>query len=502
MKLSTFRMFSIPRYLTSAIIVSIGGLLNGLDTGVIGPLTVMPSFLETIGHISASIHGLIISSVLLSATFASLFSGILSDRLGRTRLLAIGSFVFTIGVTMEASASHLAVFLLGRLVAGIGEGLFLSTLVVYICEISPAKYRGPLASMVQLFITIGLMVGYFMCYGTVLVLSAFSWRFPLAIQVGLAALLTVLATFYLPESPRWLTHRGRHVEAEAAWVALQVGDVDRGGDFSDGLHSHPDEGTSSDENLSRWERARGQYHLAVRKLKQIMGPGSRRQALLGIFVMSMQQLSGIDGILYYAPLLFQQAGLSSSKASFFASGVSAILICVSSIPAFLLTDRIGRRASTLYGGMVLATVMATIGSLYASGSVHTSSGVGRWVVIVAIYVFSITYCMTWALGIKVFASEIQPVPTRATVTSIAQSANCITNFAVAYITPVLLDKSPFGIYFLFCGCILSTVGVCAVYMPETKGKAMESISGEFQHHQRHLVGLGSGIRLRNWRGAR
>ena len=96
----------------------------------------------------------------------------------------------------------------------------------------------------------------------------------------------------------------------------------------------------------------------------------------------------------YAPLLFRNAGLSSSKASFFASGVSAVLIFVTSIPAFLLTDKIGRRASTLYGGAALAALMLIIGSLYASGTVNPSSGVGRWVVIVSIYLFSITYCMS------------------------------------------------------------------------------------------------------------
>lgn len=98
--------------------------------------------------------------------------------------------------------------------------------------------------------------------------------------------------------------------------------------------------------------------------------------------------------LKYAPLLFQQAGLSSSNASFLASGVSAILIFVASIPAFLLADRWGRRASTIYGGVLVTTTMALIGSLYASNSVHKSTGPARWVVIVSIYIFAMSYCMS------------------------------------------------------------------------------------------------------------
>ncbi|KAL2800467.1 putative transporter [Aspergillus keveii] len=465
-----------PRYLTSALIVSIGGLLNGLDTGVIGPLTVMPTFFNTIGPIS-SIHGFIVSTVLLSATFASLFSGTISDKLGRTRLLAVGSLVFALGATLEASARRLPVFIVGRLVVGTGEGLFLSTLVVYICEISPSKYRDPLASLVQVFITVGLVTDYFMCYGTVRPHSDFFWRFSLALQAGVAALLAILARFWLPESPRWLGHQGRHAAADAAWVVLGIGEADRdnGGEETDTL--------DSGDRMTIWDRALFDHGRGIAQLRRVLDPGSRRQALLAVFLMSMQQLSGIDGVLYYAPLLFHQAGLSTSTSSFLASGVSAIVICLSSIPAFLRTDKAGRRVPTLYGGIVLATIMALIGSLYASGSVQPDTGVARWVVIVSIYLFAITNCITWALGIKVFASEIQPVPTRATATSIAQSANCITNFAVAYITPILLQKSSSGVYFLFCGCILLTVMVCAVYMPETKGRALESIADNFCRHQ-------------------
>ena len=159
-------------------------------------------------------------------------------------------------------------------------------------------------------------------------------------------------------------------------------------------------------------------------------------------------------VLQYAPVLFQQAGLSTSKASFLASGVSAILIFVTTIPAVLLSDRIGRRASTIYGGFILSISMALIGSMYASESVHETYGAGRWVVVVMIYLFTVCYCMSkpvveillhvwplltslfqaWAVGVKVFVSEIQPVATRATATSLAQSANCVS-FPQIKLTP-------------------------------------------------------------------
>lgn len=271
----------------------------------------MPSFTATFGEISSSLHGLVVSCVLLSASFTSLFSGILSDTLGRTRALAIGAAVFGVGAVIEATASRLGILILGRLVVGAGEGLFLSTLVVsvtnpcfvnlselnnissYICEISPAKCRGPLASMVQLFITIGLMVGFFMCYGTIKNSTSFSWRLPLALQAGIAFVLSLLALYYLPESPRWLNHRGHSDKAESAWDKLEVATADRGQDTVRDSEHHEQQ-----IHASLLNRLHAYYSNGVLSLRRVMGPASRRQALLAIFLMSMQQLSGIDGVLY------------------------------------------------------------------------------------------------------------------------------------------------------------------------------------------------------------
>ena len=119
-----------PPYLSASMVVSIGGLLSGLDTSVIGPVTTMSSFTDTFGVLSASLHGLAISSILLPATLASLFAGALSDSWGRTRTVAVGALVFSIGAALEAAAFSIGLLIAGRCVVGIGEGLFLSTLVV------------------------------------------------------------------------------------------------------------------------------------------------------------------------------------------------------------------------------------------------------------------------------------------------------------------------------------------------------------------------------------
>ncbi|KAI9718779.1 MAG: hypothetical protein M1812_003953 [Candelaria pacifica] len=433
----------------------------------------MSSFVDTFGALSSTLHGLVISSVLLSAAVASLFAGSLSDSLGRTRAIAIGALVFAVGAAMEAGSMNLIMLVFGRAIMGVGEGLFFSTLVVYICEVSPPQKRGFLAYLVQVHVTLGLCLGYFVSYGTVRISSSLSWRLPLALQSVIAILMAVASSFYLPQSPRWLNYKGRRDEALAVWEQLGVLAAEREKD--DELEQI--EPTTASRELAGRNRP---WKQQVASAFKIFGKDGRKQMALGVFMMGMQQLSGIDGVLYYAPLLFQQAGLSSAKASFLASGVSAIVIFAVTIPAFLFADRWSRRSSTSYGGLGVFACMTIIGSLYASNSVHANEGAGRWAVIVAIYIFLVFYCMTWAGGMKIYASEIQPVATRAGATSLAQSANCITNFLVAFTTPIFLASSSFGVYFLFGGASILTVIVCTIFMPETRGRSLEAIDESFR----------------------
>lgn len=168
-----------------------------------------------------------------------------------------------------------------------------------------------------------------------------------------------------------------------------------------------------------------------------------------------------------------------------ASGVSAIVIFCATIPALFLADKWGRRHSTIYGGIGISSMMFLIGSLYAANAVHKNSGTGRWVVIVAIYVFALMHSISWAVGIKVYAAEIQPQRTRASATSLAHGSNWVANFLVALTTPILLSRSRFGAYFLFGGCTIITVLVCAVFMPETKGKSLDEIEEAFRQSTSH-----------------
>ncbi|KAI0932573.1 hypothetical protein AcW2_001162 [Taiwanofungus camphoratus] len=398
------KLTNVPNYVWCALYTAIGGFLFGFDTGSIGPVTVMPQFetkFGTNGSISATIQGLIVSSILLTASVTSLFSGPLSDRFSRTRTISLGGIVFAAGSVITCSATTLSQVFVGRCIAGIGEGLFLSCVTVYAIEIAPASSRGQLVSIIQLWNTFGITSGYFVCYGTVHIPSSLSWRFPFGMQTIIAALFAVGAPL-LPHSPRWLRHVGRIADADAAWAKLGVGTVD------------------AEENSQRGDAQKMDWW---KEVQQLWKKGIRMRTALGVFLMAMQQASGIDGVLYYAPVLFSQAGLPATTASFVASGVSGIIMFVCTFVVQFFADKWGRRASMIRGGTVISGSMLLIGTLYASHASNTSAG--RWTIIVLIYVFIVGFVTSWAIVTRTICSEIQPMRTRAAATSLGQCANWV-----------------------------------------------------------------------------
>ncbi|KAJ5163397.1 uncharacterized protein N7500_005227 [Penicillium coprophilum] len=444
-----------------------------MDTGVIGPVTIMDSFIKQFGKHSSAIHGILVSCILLCAALGSIFAGTLADKLGRPKAMAFGAGIFIVGTVLEAAAVSLSMFAAGRVIEGIGYGLYFSTQTVYICEISPPKARGPLTSGPQFMTCVALVVGYFISYGTVKIPGSLSWRLPFIIVSAMATLYLLSNLFLLPESPRWLIRHRDYRAAEKVWDELEVKQEDR---ESDGRTTTPESPTVSPLQSSSLEEERKK---AV-NFRSLWARDVRKQTSLAVLLMGFLQLCGIDAVLYYAPLLFQQAGLESQEASFLASGVSAILIVVTSIPATLLADKWGRRTSTLVGGVGLTVLLILIGSLYAGNAVLPTGGAGRWVVIVSIYLYCMVQAMTWGIGIKVWAPEIQPQHTRAQATSLAYGANWVCNFFVAFVCPILLDKSVPSAYFLFGGCTAVATVVSFFYMVETKGKSLAEIEQAFK----------------------
>ncbi|KAI1126969.1 general substrate transporter [Nemania abortiva] len=469
-----------PKYVLASVAVSLGGLLNGYDTGSIGAITSMPQFAESLGKFSASLLGFTVSIILLTGSVPSVFAGHLADKYGRLNVIIPGAFLFGVGALIQGTSFSQTQLIVGRGIGGFGEGTFLSIMSTYITEIAPVRHRGTLAGLPQFMSVTGISLGYFTCYGSVYIDSSFSWRLPFIIQVILSAIF-IWCSFVLPESPRWLQIKGRGEEAAQALQRLGLDPVE--------AERIMVTSTGQVTSLSPWRS----FLLLFRK-------AYRQRTVLALFILGMVQLSGIDAILYYAPILFKQAGLSSENASFLASGVSGILMLAISVPGFLLADKWGRRTSAMTGGVILSGCMFLIGALYAAGAVHPS-GIARWVVIVSVFAFGLTYCVTWGIVGKIYASEIQPDHTRAAATCVAQGLGFFTNWLVAILAPILLSASSSAAYFLFGSLALSTVAVLALYMPETRGRTLEDIQEAFHKPALGAVitGFRQSLRVRNRR---
>lgn len=456
---------------------------------MIGPVTTMSSFKSTFGELTPSLHGTVVSSVLLTGALAAMVAGILADRHGRTRVIAIGSFIYGVGTAVECGSTLLGVFIFGRLIQGIGEGLFISACYVQVSEISPTRVRGIMTSIPQVGVSFGLVVGYFVCYGTSRIgdNSSLSWRLPLALA-SLFGFSFSATTLLIPNSPRWLLAQGRVDEARTIIAQLGLGEEEQRElleQSSSGLEHPPD--------LSFVASLRA----TLADFREAFSAPFRGRTAFGCFIMGMQQFSGIDGVLYYAPILFGQAGLSSEQASFLASGVSALVMLVVVVPASLFSDHWGRRTSSLVGGFLITFLMLLMGSLYAAGEVHADSGAGRWVVIVCIYLFAVVFVGTWAVSFRTFVVESMPRKTRSSASSLAQSANWVcfapsrimgiaantvsqtANFIVALTTPALIASSSFGAYYFFAGCTLFCTVFIALFMQETRGHSLEAIEQRF-----------------------
>ncbi|KAL2809179.1 general substrate transporter [Aspergillus granulosus] len=449
--------------------VSLTGLLYGLDTGSIGVITQMTQFTTSIGDLSSTQQGIYVASILLSSSISSLVSGHISDRISRKYGILLGGVISLIGTVISAASPNFASLIVARLITGIGTGQAISVTTVYLVEMAPVEIRGVAACFLQTYVVLGIMVGYFIAFGAHNIHGSWAWRVPFVVQAVVAVILCV-GMGLVPFSPRWLVQVERVDDARRALSRVRR------------LESVEAEL----EEIQRSLDPEKQQQTA--SIREIFNRKYRSRTALGIFLMAFQQLTGIDVVLYYAPILFRQAGFTSQRASFLSSGVTGIVMLVCTIPAQIWVDRWGRRKPLIYGGALMAACFIIIGSLYAryghrtSDEVRLDSKSAQWVVIVLVYIFVANFSWSWAVVGKIYASEIIPTRLRAKVCAIELVANWVVNFVVTFTAPLFLQSSPSGPYFLYGFSTVVAVVVC-VLMPETKGHSLEHIERLFENKE-------------------
>jgi sugar porter (SP) family MFS transporter len=446
-----------PWMIGVGIVTFLAGLLFGYDQGVIsGALPLLKEDLD----LSTFESEIITSWVTLGALFGALVAGGTADRIGR-RWTAVGAGVmFALGALIEAVSPGAGLLTVGRVVTGLGVGFASVVAPLYAAEMAPKRLRGRFVSTYQLAITVGIFFAYL---ADDALTGSDRWRlmFALAVIPGVALVVGFLV---MPESARWLLKMGRRDNARESLVKVdgsEVADAELATLESD-IAAEAKEGEAS------WG--------------EVFSPALRRALWVGVGLATLQQVTGINAIIYYANEIFAEAGFTTAeqqaKATLYAVGAVNVL---ATFIAVVWVDRFGRRPLLLTGLVGMTVSLAAVGASFAALENQpeggtTSTTVGGIVTVLALVVFIASFAFSMGPIVWTLISEIYPNRVRGRAISVATAVNWLAAFLVAQFFLSIVDAiGESTTFFVFAAlCVVSFVFVWHL-VPETKGRSLEEI---------------------------
>ena len=508
------------RYMvTVALIVALGGFLMGFDASVISGVV---GFIETEFSLTKIQVGWSVSSLALMATFAMMVSGPVSDRIGRRPVLRIAALLFGISAIASAVAPNFTWLVLARMLGGLGVGAALIIAPMYIAEMAPPKSRGKLVSFNQLNIVIGISAAFFSNYliltlgesggawADALHFGEWNWRWMLGVET-LPAVLYLVALLFVPESPRWLAMQGRDDEARAI-LAKVSGEAQADADLR-----------------AVRESIEAEQELADLSFRALLHPSLRLVLTIGLAVGILQQITGINSVFFYAPMIFEQSGIGTN-ASFMQAVLVGLVNLVFTIVAMSLIDRLGRRpllgfgltgiavcmlalaygfgsatykldqaaidglpaeidrteisvlvdqtfdSDTAFRGAVNEVVGRDVYQQFESQLVSSAIAMNPTLILVAILGFVASFAVSIGPIMWVLFSELFPNRVRGLAISFSGLVNSTVAFLVTFIFPWQLETIGNSGTFLIYG-LFAVVGLFFVMriLPETKGRSLEEL---------------------------
>lgn len=442
-----------------AISAALGGLLFGYDTAVIsGAIGNLTKFFK----LSAVETGWAISSALVGCLIGAFCSDYLSNKFGRKVTMLITAILFILNSIGTALPTSFTMFVLFRIVGGIGVGIASMVVPMYIAEIAPPKKRGALVGNYQLAIVIGIVVVYFVNYAIALQGDAQwnldkGWRWMFGSEI-IPSILFLVFIFLIPESPRWLFVKGNTNKAIAVLQKLNSDD-------NVATVQQEIETTLNQENKTQW--------------KYLLQPSYKKVLLIGIGLSILQQLTGINAILYYAPEIFKSLG-SSTDVSLLETSTLGVVNLIFTLLAIKLVDKKGRKP-LLYIGSVGMTIALTAVGVFINTKV-----VGTWV-LPFLLLFMASFSISWGPIVWVLLSEIFPQKIRSLAIAISVFIQWIANFIVTQVFPSMIEnqwlkthfKGAFPFYLFAIICLFSLFFVWK-NIPETKNKTLEEMDKMWQ----------------------
>ncbi|BEJ00544.1 hypothetical protein CcaverHIS631_0504010 [Cutaneotrichosporon cavernicola] len=479
-----------PRLFLIAMATAQGGLCYGYQQGAYGQCMVMPSFkhVAAFGRIidDAAYKGWTVAVLALGGWIGSLINGYCCDRFSRRWSILGGALISLMGAIITTAAMNPEMIFAGRFFIGLAVGSMTTPVPMYNSEISPAEVRGTMVGTFQLSVTFGIMLSYWIGFGTnhISETNSVSWRLPLAIQ-AVPSILLALATLFIPYSPRWLLKQGRDEEALQVLSRVRGRSVDDEVVRLEFLEIKADAVFEQETAAEKHPHAIGRpFVLQVAQVADLFKswPMFRRTAITCL-MMWFQQMSGIDAIVFYAPTIFQSLGLGDTSVSLLASGVVGISMFIATFPAILYIDKIGRRPLLIIGGLGMSLCLLIVGILTATNAskwaAHEGGG-AAWASAAFIWFYIFNFGYSWGPCSWVVISEIMPMSARAAGTALGASTNWMTNFCVSLFVPPMLEGIGFGTYLFFLGFMLMGAAYAVWILPETRNVSLEAMDRVFK----------------------
>ncbi|KAK2040386.1 general substrate transporter [Colletotrichum somersetense] len=488
----------------------IGGVLYGYNQGMFSGILAMPSFEKHMeGYTKNQTQKGWLTAILeLGAWVGAVLSGFIAEVCSRKYGVLIATGVFILGVVIQItsiSGGHESI-LGGRFITGMGVGSLSMIVPLYNSECAPPEVRGALVALQQLAITFGIMVSFWIEQVTLFPIGRHSaninaastgcnyiggtteetqsdaaWLVPISLQLG-PAIILFIGMIWMPFSPRWLIHHGR--EEEARRVLADLRDLPENHElieleFLEIKAQSLFEKRSTAEHfphlreLNAWNTFKLQF-VAIKALFQTKAMFKR--VIVATITMFFQQWTGINAVLYYAPQIFEQLGLSQTTTSLLATGVVGVVMFIATIPAVLWIDRVGRKPVLTIGAIGMGTCHLIIAVILAKNIDRFDQQPGAgWAAVCMVWLFVIHFGYSWGPCAWIIIAEVWPLSTRPYGVSLGASSNWMNNFIVGQVTPDMLTSITYGTYILFG--MLTYLGAAFIwfFVPETKRLSLEEM---------------------------
>ncbi|KAL1982904.1 hypothetical protein VTN96DRAFT_756 [Rasamsonia emersonii] len=450
-------------------VASIANIFQGFDSGIYSIIISDQRFIDYF-HVDGARSGVVASMVNLGNVLGNLcVAWWFIWFLGRRYAFALGTLVLLVGVALQAGATRFSMIVVGRIISGIGTAIIGTNLAAYQAEVSSPAIRGRVVSFVQLSYQVGVLISYCVGLGTVKISGNNAWRTATALQV-VPGVILILASFTIPESPRWLLERYPNTPERAL---KELSKIRKLPENDESVQEEYLELVASYQYRVQHE---GEYSWWTFLSKYAMW----KRIAYGMATMALGQISGVGALMLYGVLIFKGLGFSTETLSLLLNVVSGILCLAATSITTGGVDKWGRRITLIVGSSIMVISYIIIGAL--ADAYPTETHFNRAAAIVqVIFIYVIEMAYSGALGpcAWIYASEIFPTQVRDKGVNISQAGQQMTTLWINQAWPVMFDNVGHDAYWILMAINLVGLAVVLLFWPETKGISLEHMDKLF-----------------------